>query len=125
MSIETVIFLTITVICSCPIWGSFGWHIWELYIRPRLIPENEIIEIAENMLAKFGADAEERALIEEDHAWRRSESFEQGTWHRVRLCVIQLKRAERSHPIPGQTHSLSLGAISRRVATPHRESLDD
>jgi hypothetical protein len=36
------------------------------------------------MIANHGPRAEEIAFIEEDRAWRYSETFEQGTWHRVR-----------------------------------------
>lgn len=35
-------------------------------------------------MEKYGPLAEEMAFIEEDRAWRYSEAFEQGKWHRVR-----------------------------------------
>lgn len=72
------------VICLSPLWGSLLWHTWELSVRPRPIPVDDIKALADNMVAKHGRHAEEMAYAEEDRAWRYSESFEQGKWHRVR-----------------------------------------
>lgn len=71
-------------IASLPIWGTLLWHTWELSIRPRLIPVGEIMALADELIAKHGPRAEEMAFIEEDRAWRYSEAFQQGKWHRVR-----------------------------------------
>lgn len=67
-----------------PVWGTLLWHTWELSIRPRLIPVGDINALADEMIAKHGPRAEELAFAEEDRAWRYSETFEQGKWHRVR-----------------------------------------
>jgi hypothetical protein len=71
-------------IATSPIWGTLLWHTWELSIRPRLIPVGNIKAVADDLVAKYGPRAEEIAFIEEDRAWRYSETFEQGKWHRVR-----------------------------------------
>jgi hypothetical protein len=74
------------IVCACmsPIWGTLLWQTWNLSIWPRLIPAGNINALADNMIAKYGPRAEELAFIEEDRAWRYSETFEQGKWRRVR-----------------------------------------
>lgn len=71
-------------IASSPIWGMLLWHTWELSVRPRLIPVGAIMAFADELIAKHGSRAEEMAFIEEDRAWRYSETYQQGKWHRVR-----------------------------------------
>lgn len=71
-------------IATSPFWGTLLWHTWDLSIRPRLIPVRDIKAAADDLVAKYGPRAEEIAFIEEDRAWRYSETFEQGRWHRVR-----------------------------------------
>jgi hypothetical protein len=42
------------------------------------------------------------AFIEEDHAWRRSEPFEQGKWRRVRRELRRRAAAhDKAHPPDG------------------------
>jgi hypothetical protein len=77
--------------CTAPIWGSLVWLIWEGSIRPRLIPTSEIEADALGFLARWGDRASEMAIIEEDQAWRYSESFKQGRWRRVRLTIERLQ----------------------------------
>lgn len=72
---------------TAPIWGALLWELWEGAVRPRLVPASDIDALAAAMLARHGDRAEEMAFIEEDHAWRYSESFEQGKWRRVRKRV--------------------------------------
>lgn len=60
------------------------WHMWEARLRPALISQAEIDRLADELIARHGPHAEEAALIEEDSAWRRSHSYEQGLWRRVR-----------------------------------------
>lgn len=88
-----------------PIWGAFLWEIWEGGIRPRLVPCAEIDALAAAKLARHGDRAEEMAFIEEDRAWRYSDSFEQGKWRRVRKQIERMRRdaspsvkARRRHP---------------------------
>lgn len=73
-----------------PIWGSLLWVIWDVSIRPRLIPKAEIEAEANAMLARWGARAAEMAFIEEHAAWFRSHSFEQGRWHRIRVTIERM-----------------------------------
>ena len=70
-----------------PVWGAFLWELWNGGIRPRLIPDIEIDALAAAMLARHGDQATEMAFIEEDRAWRSSDSFERGKWRRVRKCL--------------------------------------
>jgi hypothetical protein len=44
------------------------------------------------MVARWGDRAAKMAFIEEDRAWRYSETFEQGRWHRVRQAIARLER---------------------------------
>ena len=53
-----------------PIWIALVMLIWEGEIRPRLIPHEEIEELASGLVAKHGGRAAEIAFIEEDRAWR-------------------------------------------------------
>lgn len=96
-----------TALATFPIWGTLVWHIWALHIRPCLIPIEVIKTLADELIAKHGARAEEMAFIEEDRAWRYSETFEQGKWHRVRRELWRRYEAEewggpiyRKQPIP-------------------------
>lgn len=68
-----------------PVVDAIGWEVWQGLIRPRLIPESEIAAIADELVLRYGDRAEEIAFINEDRAWRYSDSFEQGKWQRVRL----------------------------------------
>ena len=69
---------------TLPIWGTFLQHKWEGGIRPRFIPVGEIKSLADTLVGRHGPRAEEIAFIEEDRAWRYSDTFLQGKWHRVR-----------------------------------------
>ncbi len=80
-------------VATSPIWGAFLWELWEGGIRPKLIPEAKIDALAAAMLARHGDRAEEMAFIEEDRAWRYSESFEQGKWRRVRKRIEGMRRS--------------------------------
>ncbi len=62
----------------------FGWSEWEFRIKPLRIPKEDINAIVDELIAKHGPDAEQFAYIEEDAAWRRSNTVEQGKWRRVR-----------------------------------------
>jgi hypothetical protein len=44
------------------------------------------------MLARHRRRAEEMAFIEEDRAWRYSQSFERGKWLRVRKRIKERRR---------------------------------
>jgi hypothetical protein len=70
-----------------PIWGTLLWELWNGVVRPRRIARERIDALAAAMPAKHGDRAEEMALIEEDRAWRTSNSFEQGMWRRVRKRI--------------------------------------
>ena len=80
----------LAALCTAPIWGAFLWELWEGGIRPRLIPRTEIDALSAAMLARHGDKAKEIAFIEEDRAWRYSDSFEQGKWRRVRKRIEKM-----------------------------------
>ena len=86
-----VVWWVIVGVCTAPIWGSLAWVIWEGSIRPRLIPAAEIEAEARRLLTRWGDRAAEMAFIEEDRAWRYSETFEQGRWNRVRRMIDRLQ----------------------------------
>ena len=75
---------------TSPIWGALLWVLWEGSIRPRLIPRGEIDLLAASMLDRYGPRTAEMAFIEEDRAWRYSQSFERGKW-RVRRRIERLE----------------------------------
>ncbi|MBA8877558.1 hypothetical protein [Phyllobacterium myrsinacearum] len=73
----------IFIIGSSPIWGTLLFHEWEASIKPWLVPKDKIMEMTDMLLAKHGARAGYRALIEEEHAWRCGDMVQQGIWRRV------------------------------------------
>ena len=77
------------VVCLFPIWGVLIWEIWQGTIRPRLIPSRLIDTLVLEYILKYGDRAAEYAFINEDRAWRYSDSFEQGKWRRVRRQILQ------------------------------------
>lgn len=72
-------------------------HAWQFRIRPLLIPAKEIRLLVDELVAEHGDRAEEVAFINEDRAWRYSDSMEQGKWRRVReeLARCVLKRQNK------------------------------
>ena len=88
----------IWALCLFPIWGSLLWELWEGSIRPLLIPHTEIDALSVAMLVQHADRAEQMAFIEEDRAWRYSDSFEQGKWRRVRKTIVRLRHDARASP---------------------------
>ena len=86
MSWVTLGILTVTTV---PIWGARALEVWLGVIRPRLNAQAEIDALAVDLLEQHGMRAAEMAFIEEDRAWRYSDSFERGKWKRVRLHLLQ------------------------------------
>jgi hypothetical protein len=79
-----IIWWVLVTVCTVPIWGTLIWFLNELYIRPLLIPKAEIERLADELRRSHPADPVEAAFEEEQNAWYRSETFEQGKWRRVR-----------------------------------------
>jgi hypothetical protein len=87
--------------CSAPIWGALLWELWDGTVRPRLIRRDIIDRAAAAILAEHGERAEQMAWIQEDRAWRYSDSFKQGGWRRIRKRIAAMRRErERSHSPP-------------------------
>lgn len=82
--------LSAIALATSPIWGAFAWVTWEGSIRPLFIPEVEINALANAHIARYGERAAEMAFIEEDRAWRYSDSFAQGKWKRVRQAIDRI-----------------------------------
>jgi hypothetical protein len=72
------------VIALSPIWGALVWMVWAGLIRPRMVPEQEIRRLADDLSAQYGDGAEETAALEEDRARRRLELYEEMKWRRIR-----------------------------------------
>lgn len=81
--------LGILSMTTFPIWGALALEVWLGLIKPRLIDKVEIEALATVLVERYGSRAAEMAFIEEDRAWRYSDSFEQGKWKRVRLHLLQ------------------------------------
>lgn len=87
--------------CGAPIWGTLLWELWDGAVRPRLIRRDIIDRAAAAILAEHGDQAEQMAWIQEDRAWRYSDSFKQGGWRRIRKRIAAMRRErERSHSPP-------------------------
>ncbi len=71
----------------------FIWVEWQRRIRPLFIARAEIIAIADEMEAAYGARAWEMAMIEQGRAWRYSRNFEQGKWRRVARALERRRRS--------------------------------
>jgi hypothetical protein len=78
-----IIWWGLVIVCTAPIWGTLIWFLNELYIRPMLIPKLEIERLAEEIMDRNLGDPVEMAFSEEQNAWYRGETFEQGKWRRV------------------------------------------
>lgn len=70
-----------------PIALGLGWPIWQGLVRPRFIPRRKIDQLADEVMARHPDDPEAAALREEHNHWYRSDEFEQGKWHRVRMEI--------------------------------------
>lgn len=90
-AVKDVLFWVAIGAATAPIWGAFLWELWDGGVRPWLIPRAEIDALSAAMLTRYGNRAEEMAFIEEDRAWRYSESFEQGKWRRVRKRIERMR----------------------------------
>ncbi len=92
MDWRNIIWWVLIVICTAPIWGTLIWFLNELHIRPLLIAKSEIERLADELRRSHPADPAEAAFTEEQNAWHRSETYEQGKWRRVRR---QLRRSQK------------------------------
>ena len=77
----------IAIVALSPMVLGIGWVIYDMEIRPRLVPREEIEAMADEVIRKQPEDPEEWAFMEEHAAWYRSLSFEQAKWHRVRKVI--------------------------------------
>ena len=69
---------------------TIAWGLWEGFIRPGFVPADEIERPAADFAALYGAGAEEVAVLEEQRAGWRCETFERAKWRRVR-CRLQAR----------------------------------
>lgn len=76
-------FLPFLVICGFALIAAIH-HTWQFRILPRRIPPEDIRLLVDELIARHGERAEEVAFINEDRAWRYSDTLEQGKWRRVR-----------------------------------------
>jgi hypothetical protein len=88
---QAVIWIALAA-CLAPVWGTLLWELWEGAVRPRLIRRDIIDRAAAAILAEHGDLAEEMAWIQEDRAWRTSDSFKQGGWRRIRKRIAAMRR---------------------------------
>jgi hypothetical protein len=69
---------------TAPAWATLVWFLNELYIRPLLLPKEDIERLADELRRSHPTDPAGAALDEELNAWYRSDTFEQGKWRRVK-----------------------------------------
>ncbi|MFN4009866.1 MAG: hypothetical protein ACK4K8_07925 [Pannonibacter sp.] len=70
-----------------PVVLGVGWVIYEGAVLPRFVPRAEIEAMADEVMRRHPEDPEEWAFMEEESAWYRSHTVEQGKWHRVRKVI--------------------------------------
>jgi hypothetical protein len=67
------------------LFGGVGlWQLWRFRLKPLFIPKADIDRMVDALIAEHGERAEDVAMMEEDRAWRRSDTLKQGIWRRVR-----------------------------------------
>lgn len=77
----------VVLVAASPVVLGLGYAVLEGSILPRLIPRDEIEAMAEEVMRLHPEDPEQWAFMEEEAAWFRSHSFEQGKWHRIRKVI--------------------------------------
>lgn len=85
------------VVIASPIIIAVIWEVWEGCIRVRRVPAREIVSLARGLRQKHSSRAAEIAFINEDRAWRYSDSFERGKWRRVK------RHLQKSHNFCSQS----------------------
>lgn len=93
-AVLTILKWSMIAAAMSPIIIGLGWSIFEGSILPRLIPRAEIVTLADDFLRRYPDNPEYAAFIEEQAAWFRSQTFEQGKWRRVRIEIV----ARLGHP---------------------------
>jgi hypothetical protein len=73
--------------------GLASFEFWSFRIRPLFIPRTEINATVDELIAQYGPRAEEMAFIEENRAWRYTDTYQQGKWRRVRRELWRRYRA--------------------------------
>ena len=92
-----------------PAIASLCWQIWNLYCRPRMVPHDRVLQMAQALFTQHGIEALEHAATAEDRAWQRGDLFEQGLWYRIKLQL----EAQPSHRLPTDLSHLELGHTDR------------
>lgn len=88
-SLATAAKIALVIISLAPMLGALGWHVWDVHIRPRFISDEYYRLLAQAMIRQFGDEAGYMAYVMEDRAWRRSESYEQACWRRIRRIIAE------------------------------------
>lgn len=86
-AMETAVLWAAYGLAILPLLIGLGWTLAEGWIRPRLIARSEIERLAGALMGQYPDDPEHAACVEEQAAWFRSETFEQGKWNRVRRLL--------------------------------------
>ncbi|NRA89434.1 MAG: hypothetical protein HRU28_19065 [Rhizobiales bacterium] len=71
------------ILMTAPIWLSFLYLLWRIFILPFTIPKAEINLLSIELIQKHGDEANKFAFINEDRAWRYSNARDQAKWHLV------------------------------------------
>ena len=69
--------------------GLMLWTIWTDAIKPRLIPTDDIVRVADDIISRY-PDPELEAFARHERAWYDSDGAEQTYWYRVRKAVKRL-----------------------------------
>lgn len=73
------------IILIAVLFGLVGlWQLWRFCLKPLFIPKADIDRMVDALIAEHGERAEDVAMMEEDRAWRYSDTLKQGIWRRVR-----------------------------------------
>lgn len=73
------------IILIAMLFGGVGlWQLWRFRLKPLFIPKADIDRMVDALIAEHGERAEDVAMMEEDRAWRYSDTLKQGIWRRVR-----------------------------------------
>lgn len=86
------------LISFSPVYGALIWHLYEVF-APRFLPEEDIAAEARQRIERDGERALYVLALDQDRAWRHSETYDQFRLQRVGRTIAALQ--DRPRPAKG------------------------
>jgi hypothetical protein len=74
--------------------AGYLWAVWEAKIKPALVPQDEIDQLADEFIERHGDRAADVVYGDEYAAWRKTDVTEQGKLRRVRKEIQRRQAGE-------------------------------